>query len=579
VNFAPTGITKKDYLDIIELVVDAYGVAELEKWLEMPDEIYYFTAFRTSQMLAYVVSTGRRPELLSLWEKVTEKAMRGLEKSVRSGYTDMTIEALCTSFLLMREYVKPEWMEQLRNTRPETHYQDLNREDFSSNMVNGMVGMIMREKVTGEKSQAYFERIMPFVLEYIDENGMFEDYEPAMLYDINGRLRFTQLMWNGYDGKWAKEIDDFLCRSGEFSLKMQSATFQIPYGGRSNQFLHNEVLQAGVFEYEACRWKKLGDMKKAGEFKRAAHLSVMSVMKYLNLPGGTKHIRNKFPQNCLFGIDFYGTFPRYMQALATFVSYAYEMADDSIEEVECPAERGGYAFRTSMVFDKVFAAVEGQSVEYALMSQHKHEVSGLGRYHARGIPSELGLSMPFTAKPVYLLSQNCVPYDLLGPRAVEEELREYVTDVAPSCDMAISSGYIDSDGNRHLFCEKEQPWVAEILEETPDKVSFAIKWQLATETITLDSDGLHIKTELSPALDGRAFWAVPLLKTNGASEAEYEVSDKKIVVNFEGCKNTVISDIKMDITDELTANRNGIYRIMHVDSDTNTCSVSMKLSK
>ena len=78
-KWSPTGITKKEYLDVIEQVVDAYGIPLLEQQLTLPDEVYHFTAFRTSVMLAYLVASGRRPELLDLWQRVTEKSVRALD--------------------------------------------------------------------------------------------------------------------------------------------------------------------------------------------------------------------------------------------------------------------------------------------------------------------------------------------------------------------------------------------------------------------------------------------------------------------------------------------------------------------
>jgi len=55
----PTGVTKKEYLDLIEQVFDAYVAASIEAFLELPDDIYHYTAFRTSSMIACLVA-GRK---------------------------------------------------------------------------------------------------------------------------------------------------------------------------------------------------------------------------------------------------------------------------------------------------------------------------------------------------------------------------------------------------------------------------------------------------------------------------------------------------------------------------------------
>ena len=582
-GFKPTGMTKADYLDIMERVFDSYGAELLEEFLELPDEIYHFTAFRTSVMIAYLIESGRRPELLPLWERVTGKCVRALEGSEsspykRSGYNDLTLEELCISFMLMKAHVKPQWLEALKRAKPETHYAFLEKEQLNNMMVYGLVGMYLRYKLTGEPYEEHFDRIMPWVLERLDENGMFDDHDHALLYDITTRVRFEQLLWYGYDGKWAKQIDEKMKLGGEATLRMQSAAFQIPYGGRSNQFLHNEALQTSLCEFEALRWKKRGDLRKAGQFKRAAHLSALTIKRYLELPGGEKHIRNAFPQDSLYGIDHYGTFPRYMNVLSTFIACGYLAADDSIGECACPAELGGYILETSERFGKVFAAAAGHSVEYALLADKHHEVPGLGRYHAVNVPAELGLSMPFTATPAYLLSQNRVPFSVLGPNPIAGEFEKYATDIVPSGMLGISPGYIDRDGNRHLLCETEVPGSIHILEQSADRVAFRAEWESASEEIALDADGLHVLCRLKAGVDGKALWAIPLLAYNGREKTAFTATDACVAVKYGAFKNTVCTDSEIILTEENYGNRNGIYRVAYVQAEGSECGAVVKLS-
>ena len=583
-EFKPTGVTKTIYLDIMERVFDSYSPESLEAFLELPDEIYHFTAFRTSVMIAYLIESGRRPELLPLWLKITEKCIRSLNATEdspyrKNGYNDLTLEELCISFLLMSPYVKPQWLEALKNAKPETHYSFLEKSQTNNMMVYGLVGMYLRYKLTGESCEAHFDRIMPWVLERFDENGMYDDHDHALLYDITTRVRFEQLLWFGYDGKWAAEIREKLTRGGEATLKMQSAAFQIPYGGRSNQFLHNEALQTSLCEYEALRWKKAGDLEKAGQFKRAAHLSALTIKRYLELPGGAKHIRNEYPQDSLYGIDHYGTFPRYMNALATFIACGYLAADDTIQERRCPAELGGYVMETSERFGKVFAAAAGQSVEYALLADRHHEVPGLGRYHRAGAPAELGLSMPFTATPVYLLSQNRVPFSVLGPNPIAGDFEKYVTEVVPSRMLAISSGYRDEAGTRHLLCEDEEPREVVVLEQSAARVAFRVEWPSASEEIALDEEGLHILCRRKSSAKGAALWAVPLLAYNGSKPTEFATEGNRITVTYGAWKSTLTSDAPLILTDEYYGNRNGIYRVAYIQGDSAECRGRINMCK
>lgn len=179
-DFQPTGIQKSDYLDLIEKVVDAYGTELLEKQLELEDGVYHFTAFRTSVMLAYLLNAGRRPELLPLWRRVTEKSVRALEHSRNSAYNDLTLEELCLSFMLMPKEVQPRWMEVLRRFDPRHQFKFMSKDQMNNMVVYGAVGMFLREKLTGESCAAHFDMVMPWILERIDEKGMFDDHDHAL---------------------------------------------------------------------------------------------------------------------------------------------------------------------------------------------------------------------------------------------------------------------------------------------------------------------------------------------------------------------------------------------------------------
>ena len=82
-DFSPTNITRRAYLDVIEQVVDAYGTDLLERQLALEDAVYHCTAFRTCLMLAHLIASGRRPELLSLWQKAAEKTTHITMKRIR----------------------------------------------------------------------------------------------------------------------------------------------------------------------------------------------------------------------------------------------------------------------------------------------------------------------------------------------------------------------------------------------------------------------------------------------------------------------------------------------------------------
>ncbi len=104
-------------------------------------------------------------------------------------------------------------------------------------------------------------------MRFFDENGMYRDPHEPLVYDFVTRLQFMVALHYGYAGPQRAKLEDLFMRSAEPTLLMQSVTGEVPYGGRSNQFLHNETFYAAVCEWYATWFKKHGDQKKAQVFR------------------------------------------------------------------------------------------------------------------------------------------------------------------------------------------------------------------------------------------------------------------------------------------------------------------------
>lgn len=81
---------------------------------------------------------------------------------------------------------------------------------------------------------------------------------------------------------------------------MQSVTGEIPFGGRSAQFMHNECTEAALLEFYATYFARKGELSKAGQFKRAARLAAESVLYWFeNAP--MKHVKNCYSIESMVG--------------------------------------------------------------------------------------------------------------------------------------------------------------------------------------------------------------------------------------------------------------------------------------
>ena len=133
-------------------------------------------------------------------------------------------------------------------------------------------------------------------LQWVDENGMYCDPNAPVIYDLVTRGLFSLLLHFGYRGKYAGRWDDILKRAGILTLKMFSAIGELPYGGRSNQFLNNEAHCCVIFECEAGRYAKADDMETAFKFKSAVKKALDHLSEWLDQQP-INHVKNCFPRS------------------------------------------------------------------------------------------------------------------------------------------------------------------------------------------------------------------------------------------------------------------------------------------
>ena len=175
---------------------------------------------------------------------------------------------------------------------------------------------------------------------------------------------------------------------------MQSVNGEIPFGGRSNQFLHNDPLIAGLFEYEANLHAKNGDLKKAGQCKQAAMLAAQNGLAWLNTDH-LYHIKNGYEPFSGYGCEPYGYFQKYMVTMASLAYFAYLMADDSIEEQPCLSLSENFIHSTSEHFHKTFIKFGDYFLEYETRADFHYDCNGLGRIHRKDASPVICLSVPF----------------------------------------------------------------------------------------------------------------------------------------------------------------------------------------
>ncbi|NQX62770.1 hypothetical protein [Paenibacillus qinlingensis] len=558
--------TKETYLDLIELALNGYDLPAFHQASvdagtgHIPDVQAYS---RVTSIVGILLANGRIPEHRQLWASMMTACCEDLHRHEGNLMVDFAVKEVMLAYFAMEDKVdsalSAPWLTALGLIEPYRNYYYTNitvtdKEKLHNINIYNMVGEYLRERAGLTDATAYFAAHWPHQLTLFDENGMYKDPGNPTLYDLTTRCQIQLLLGSGYEGPYREALDEQLKKAGLQTLFMQSAAGELPYGGRSNQYLFNEALLAANAEYEACRYKELGDLKTAGAFKRAARLAIDSLHRWLIEESPPRHIKNFFPTDSGYGTEDYGYYAKYMATFGTFLYIAVLSVDDSIEEYTCPAEIGGYAWQTSDAFHKVFANCGGYSIEIDTRADAYYDATGLGRLHKRGVPSELALSMPCAAEPKYRL-----------PETVRGKA------------LSLCAGWMIEAGDVQWLCEGELAPECKvvIVNEALDEVEWSVTYSggeipegmRIRETYALTEAGLAIGVEQLGEVEHVPYYQVPLLLTNGKYETMITSEDKGISVVMGDYRYDVVSEHKLTTVESKLGNRNGIYTLARFEGE------------
>jgi len=377
--------------------------------------------------------------------------------------------------------------------------------------------------------------------QWIDGNGMYRDPHEPMVYDLVTRGLFSLLLFFGYRGKYFEQWDLALKKAGLLTLKMFSVCGEIPYGGRSNQFLHNEAHGAIVLEYEALRYARLGDLETASKFKAAANLALDSLDCWLSQKP-INHVKNFFPRETAYGCESYAYFDKYMITAASFLYVAYLFSREAEIPAGEPDDVTGESWQTSNHFHKLFLRAGGYFAEYDYNADYHYDASGLGRLHRKGAPTTICLSTPGTDAPSYAIhTKEAVPF------AIAPEVRfqdEWLSGASPTAVHKVERhGAQGESAQAQILC----------------------RWSEGAEvrsTFSLDENGLRIEVDGENEIG----LMLPAFQFDGREKTVIENTGKNLAVTYRGwtCRYRVEDGTIRD-TGRLGCNRNGHYALFRAE--------------
>ena len=549
---------KTIYLDIMEKSLTAYTEERIQEYINAVkrDGLTEHGFPRLGANIGILMAHGRRLELKSIFIEIIDLCIYGFAHPINKSKAgnNFAVREVCHALIelektnvLDREQLEI-WKEKLAALDLSTTYNHIvsEEEPIPANWAYfAVVSEQARGHLCGIESAEFLEHQLPSQLARLDENGMYRDYlmtgpHQPMVYDLGTRNLIGLSLFMGYDGKYANKIEKMMESSDDLTLKMQSVTGELAFGGRSNQCIHNEVMLASYYELRATLLHKKGEREKAGAFKAAAKKAAETCMHWLQ-EKPMSHVKNHFDPNLQLGCEGYSYFNKYMVTVASNAYLAYFVADDSIEPTVAPADMGGFVAETGEDFHKVFMNAGGYFAEIDCNADTHYDANGLGRVHKKDCDSRVCLSVPFPCSEsnYKLESPNKHPLSIC-------------------CFKDTADGIICSaqEGAQHTLISKTQS----------EEQCLAIfncnlnEEQLVTEKYTVSSAGVDIE------FCGADGILVPAFLFDGATETEITASNGQIVVKYNGsfCK-YVFSGKPSDYG--VFFNRNGRYRAYRINTD------------
>ncbi len=543
--------TKEKYILLMERVLSAYSDEHIRRYfLEVQEQGLSEHGFpRLTANIGILIAHGRRKDLLPLFREMMEFCCQSIPKVLAAN--DFSVrEIVCCLWEVERtQLVSQEelahWKALLATIEPEKCYDKFAKKptDPVRNwaLFTG-VSEFYRQKAGLCHSEEFIDIQIESQFQWLDENGMYRDnsksevYQP-MVYDLVPRGLFCLLLHGGYRGKHFERIDACLRKAGLLTLKMQSVTGELAFGGRSNQFLHNEAWLSAVFEFEAARYHREGDLALAGKFKAAACRALEPTYRWLEEPT-IRHIKNRFPLESKFGCEGYAYFDKYMITAASFLYAAYLFCDDRV-----PAgafDNSPCAWQTSKYFHKIFLRAGNYSLEFDLNGDPHHDACGLGRVHRRGAPSALCLSAPCPPDPKYSVApEQPAALSLCAGKREKGELR---FTAAPGTLYRVE----------HLGQDETSAGGTLLNPEEGLKSVYRV-----------DQSGVSVQL----TGEGELAYLLPALLTDGEKQPEIQLSENTLTVNYEGwqCRYTANGPIRN--AGFKAPNRNGIYQAYYATAE------------
>ena len=492
---------------------------------------------------AALVAAGSETNLLESASLALDAALQELSSNhAADNHGDFFTFPSMLAYENLRERVAPErrkkWENDLRAIEPTQIYRDLpkkSRDEVHNWNVVALSGEFLRHQ-DGFTDLSFVENYLQKQLHWFTSSGQYRDPNTPMAYDHFPRHFLAAIIERGYNGAHREILTNLLDRAAWTSLLMQSPRGELPTGGRSAQHQWNEAEQCVTYEIWSRRKQREGDAVAAQAFKRAAHLALQSIERWVRPSGELWIVKNRFDPGLRHGFQGYSSHSQYNLLAASMLSTAWFFADEEISEGAAPADTGGFAIELPE-FHKIFANAGGLYLEIDTGADAEYNSTGLIRVHKTGIES------------------------LIGP-----------SDVSPISDEALATGIAwREDGKWRSLASFGRGAIKgvqfSLLEAKPNHVRFKVRYELQRTNVIAVWENYDLtpsQIRVTAEIEGSAAEIkiqFPAFAFDGKDASQISVEDSRAVVRLNNCQQIFSvespANVKLQRSGNWISSRNG----------------------
>lgn len=560
-GFEPTGLQRGDYLRVIEGQVQAmrqYQNAEGRIVDPVQGAEFAFATPCYAHAVAALAAGGRLLDASML-----ESGMRAMDAATADmasgkapdGHGDFFTYPAVLSLRLYETVAPPArlavWRKNIAALDRAKLYRSNKPGGNNWNIVNS-AGEFLRS-LEGMTGPEYTDECLQAHLKDFSPLGMFNETGNPLAYDHFSRYFLGGMLHLGYRGARFEDYRGLIWKGAWTSLFTQSPAGELPAGYRSAHHIWNEAQAAGIYEVYARDYALAGKMAEAGAFRRAAMLSLRSILRWIRPDGSGFIVKNRFPPEARHGYESYSRHTTYNLLACSMLAAAWQIALDDIAERPAPADLGGYVLPVLEPFHKVFASAAGSYVEYDTRGDHVYNPTGLIRVHLRGVNPQLG------------------PSDGCASKFSGEGM-----------DLAVGPAWRDAKGEwQSLAAMSPGPPRVEVLAESPDRAAFRVDFASmktrqgqdlpvrVRETITAKPGYVLLETNVEGKDVRQLRITYPMLVFDGLERTAVELQGSAAVLKARegGVRFEILEPrgVRLSRTGKELGHRNGIAEALTAD--------------